>query len=87
MIRTWHWRTVIWASFIASEKKFELFLDFGPANGLETNKESAPYTKIAPVKLHETLHLFVAEWSIRKFAVEALKLNRNSLPLSSQRSF
>ena len=59
------------ASFIASEKSLTSILDFGQAKGLETNNESAPYTKIE-IKLHKTLHSFPAEWSISKFAIGSL---------------
>ena len=54
--------SIISVSFIASEKKFlSPFLNFALAKGLETNKESSPYTKIE-IKLHKTfLHSFVAE--------------------------
>ena len=71
---------VVFYSF--GEKSLSFLSDFGLAKGLGTNKESAPY-KMIEIKLHKTLHLFVAQWSISKFAVG----NWNSLPLSSQRSF
>ena len=64
------------------EKVSSSFFKLWRTKGPETNKEPAPYTKIE-IQLHKTLHSFVAESSILKFAVG----NRNSWPLPSQRSF
>ena len=39
---------------VTLKKKFDLFLNFGVAKGLETNRESASYTKVK-TKLRKTL--------------------------------